>query len=283
MLQRSRGPAHGQIVLWGLAAAVLALYALVLADFAASPGGHGAVESAPASLADAPVPRRFDGRLPGPMPTDALARKRLFLATVLPLVLRVNEDISATRARLMRIRGLALNGRPLTGSQKTWLRRLALRYGTEAGDFAALLHHVDIIPPSLVLAQAATESGWGSSRFAQQGNALFGQRTWRAGGGLVPAGRSADAVFEVRSFDTLDAGIRAYVHNLNSHPAYGVFRVQRAQRGPRLNALALAAGLSAYSELGTEYVEILRQVISENDLDRLDRARLASRKRQPHL
>ncbi len=281
MPQRFRGPAPGKIIFWGLAAAVLALYALVFADFAGSRRGQVADEAAGAIFAGAPVPRQFAARLPAPMPADPAARKQLFLSTVLPLVLRVNEDIGANRARLMHLRGIVLNGRPLTGSQAAWLRRLARRYGTQGTDFTTLLRRVGAVPPSLVVAQAAIESGWGSSRFAQQGNALFGQRVWRTGGGLVPTDRPPDTVYEVRSYKNLDAGIRAYVQNLNNHPAYEDFRTQRLKRGPRPDSLELAATLSAYSERGDEYVEILRQVIRENDLHKLDTARLVTPRNRP--
>ncbi len=258
--------------LWGLAVAVLALYALALADLLSGDDGR---EEPGVSLAADPVPRQFAARLPAPMPADAPTRKQLFLATVLPLVLRVNEDIRAARARLIRVRGLVLNGRPLPPSERTWLRRLAERYGTETTDFAVLLRRVDVIPPSLALAQAATESGWGESRFAQQGNALFGQRVWRAGAGLIPAGRADGGQYEVRRFADLEASIRAYARNLNSHPAYDDFRVQRASRRPKADPIALAATLSAYSELGAEYADLLGQVIRENQLRQLDTARLA--------
>ncbi|MHA1565147.1 MAG: glucosaminidase domain-containing protein [Alphaproteobacteria bacterium] len=266
--------ARQNLVLAGLGAAVTVLYGLALLDLSGPAGHRPAATSAITDLARSPVPRQFAIRLTTPMPADTGTRKQLFLATVLPLVLRVNENIRADRARLRQLRALVLNGRLLALGDAVWLQRLADRYAIENGDFTSLLRRVDAIPPSLVLAQAATESGWGSSRFAQQGNALFGQRTWAPGGGLVPAGRAAGGTYEVQRFDDLAAGIRAYVHNLNRHPAYADFRALRATHKPRPDPLALAATLSAYSELGAGYVELLHQVIQENNLTDLDTARL---------
>ena len=274
MAQRFGAFACQNLVLGGLGVAVVVLFGLVLADLAGD-NDHGVTfTSAATDLALTPVPRQFAGRLAAPMPADTHARKQLFLATILPLVLRVNEDIRADRARLRRLHALALNGhRPILGDA-AWLRQLASRYDIEISDFSALLRRVDAVPPSIALAQAATESGWGSSRFAQQGNALFGQRTWAAGGGLVPTDRAVEQTYEVQRFDDLEAGIRAYVHNLNRHPAYADFRARRAADKPRPDPLTLAATLSAYSELGADYVALLHQVIQENDLGALDTARL---------
>lgn len=266
--------ARQHVVLGGLGAAVLLLFGLVLTDLSDRGDDSHTVASALADLAKTPVPRQFAHRLTSPMPSDAAARKQTFLATILPLVLRVNEDIRADRARLRHLRARVLNGRPLAPGDAQWLQRLAQRYGIKGSDFAALLRRVDAIPPSIVLAQAATESGWGRSRFANQGNALFGQRIWTPGAGLVPADRAAEQTYEVARFDDLEAGIRSYVDNLNRHPAYADFRTQRAAHKPRPDPLALAATLSAYSELGAGYVDILRQVIRENDLAAFDGARL---------
>jgi Bax protein len=136
---------------------------------------------------------------------------------------------------------------------------------------------VDVVPPSLALAQAAEESGWGTSRFASVGNSLFGQRVWKRGAGMTPAERDTRARFEVRKFAKLESSVAAYIHNLNSHAAYRGFRDERAAmrdaRRPR-HGEALVVHLERYSERGTDYVESLRTIIRDNNFGRFDSARL---------
>ena len=119
-------------------------------------------------------------------------------------------------------------------------------YGTDPFDVQELLNRMDVVPPSLALAQAAEESGWGTSRFARQGNALFGQYTYNAKPGIVPAQRDADRRHRVRSHDNLLAAVRAYVHNLNSHWAYEDFRRKRSRlrrAGETISGYVLAGEL----------------------------------------
>ncbi|MCH2098860.1 MAG: glucosaminidase domain-containing protein, partial [Pseudomonadales bacterium] len=138
-----------------------------------------------------------------------------------------------------------------------------------------LLACVDVIPPSLVLAQAATESAWGTSRFARKANNLFGEWCFTAGCGLVPNHRSQGATHEVERFATVSASIDSYFHNLNSHPAYAELRAIRArarEAAATISGADLAAGLMLYSERGEDYVDELRQIIRVNDLGRFDSA-----------
>ncbi len=141
-----------------------------------------------------------------------------------------------------------------------------------------LKRRVNVVPPSLALAQAAVESGWGTSRFAMKGNALFGQRIWRVDAGMTPLDVDADTAFRVRSFPSLAASVAAYVHNLNTHRAYGEFRGLRATAGkdaqvPGGNVLATT--LTKYSERGADYVADLLRIIRSNRLTQFDNATLA--------
>ena len=132
---------------------------------------------------------------------------------------------------------------------------------------------MDVIPVSLVLAQAATESGWGTSRFAVQGNNLFGQWCYREGCGIVPKQRAGDASHEVRAFPTIEGSVNAYFANINSHHLYQNFRQIRAemrQQQMTLDSTALAAGLKRYSERGMNYVEDILKIISQNSLVQRD-------------
>lgn len=278
----------------GLAAAVLAGLVLVYGtrsgppvlevssadDLAALFESRGFV--APPSDAAAPVPRILLAALPGDLDRMAVPaeRKALFLRIMLPLVLTVNEEIAAERAQLLALAGRIAAGASLTGEQSDVLAALARRYrvrpGDPAEDVATLLGRVDAMPPSLAVAQAALESGWGTSRLAREGNALFGERTWTEAG-LEPLQPLPGARHRARSFDGLLDAVRAYALNLNSHPAYDGFRRARAaarSAGGPPDGAALARHLTRYSELGAAYTGALRRLIRANRLDRLDRAAL---------
>ncbi len=226
------------------------------------------------------VPRVFLGSLPPDLPDvpEVQARKRLFLKTVLPLVLHVNEVIALDRARIVTLERRVEDGGTLSGVETQWLARVAEDYGLDSdAGFAEILAHVDVIPPSLALAQAAIESGWGTSRFAQQANALFGQYDW-TGNGLVPRAREPGKSHTVRAFGYLVDGVKAYAINLNTNPAYDGFRKLRAemragQQAP--DGYALARTLDRYSTRREAYVKELRLTIRANDLRALDEVRLS--------
>jgi Bax protein len=229
---------------------------------------------------DAPVPRRFLDALPddfAEVTTDR--RKALFLGAMLPLVLRVNEHLAADRARLLEIRSAIARGATPVPDDVRWLAGRHAVYGTREGDLRSLAIRLDSVPVSLALAQAAIESGWGTSRFARDGNALFGQ--WTLSDevlGLVPADRPAGATYRVRAFSDLLRATWKYALNLNTHPAYRAFRRERAAlraRGEALTGRALAATLHAYSERGDAYVDEVLTIISANHLAELNRSRLA--------
>ena len=214
-------------------------------------------------------------------------KKSLFFRTLLPLILTVNEDIGRDRRRLQQLAAAYRSDGDITRARdRAWLYRLAQRYEVAAADellsddtplgafIAPLLRRVDAIPPSLALAQAAVESGYGTSRFAIEGNALFGQ--WRTGGGLRPRAQPAHlSAFGIATFATPLDSVAAYAHNLNTFAAYRDFRARRAAlRGSARAGLALADTLTAYSERGAAYIATLRQLITENRLLRFDAARL---------
>jgi len=144
---------------------------------------------------------------------------------------------------------------------------------TEVDAQMELLRRTDEIPVALVLAQAANESGWGTSRFAREGNSLFGQWTFRKStSGLVPDSRSQDAAHRVRSFESIRASVRAYLRNLNVGHAYVELRKLRAamrKRGEPLDPLILATGLKRYSQRGEAYVEEIKALILSNRLQYL--------------
>ncbi len=218
------------------------------------------------------VPRLLLSRLPDDWGEAGPARKALFIRAVLPLVLEANRKLAADRRRLLDLYRLAHLPEP----ERQWRDGLARRFGVAAADRAELLRRVDVVPPSLALAQAALESGWGRSRFARDGNALFGQWSWKQGSGLRPESRAPGARHEVRRFATLLQSVTAYMQTLNTHPAYAEFRARRG----RLSAAAgtptgaqLAATLGGYSIERDAYVAKLDLVIRANRLGDYDRAR----------
>lgn len=230
----------------------------------------------------AKVPRRFVTHLPGDWRdmADAGQRKRGFVALMLPLVLAANERILADRARLERLLELRASGQSLWVGDRAWLRGLSRAYRAGPDRPGEFLRRVDAVPPSLVIAQSAIESGWGSSRFAGEGNALFGQWTWGRGAGIVPLGRDQGKTHKIRKFGQLADSVAAYMRNLNVHAAYARFRDLRARgraAGVQTGGSALAGALERYSERGPAYVADLRGIIAANGLAALDGARLAPR------
>ena len=199
-------------------------------------------------------------------------RKELFIQIVLPLILEENKKIKIERKTLFSI----LNKNSNSQEEKNWLRSKFKQYGVVNRDLTTLKIRMDEIPVSLAIAQAAKETGWGTSRFAQQGNALFGQWTYD-GNGIKPAGADAGDTHKVMKFKILKASVRAYQRNLNTHKSYKKFRKVRAiQRDVygSLNSLELANYLDKYAETGIEYVKILKQIIEQNKLTDFDDAKI---------
>ncbi len=223
------------------------------------------------------VPRVYVRSMPHDMTEieDTERRKQLFLRIVVPQVLRLNEAILADRKRVLQI---AQSGNTPSDADRAWLASIAQRYGTTSTDPRTLLARLDIVPPSLAVAQAAIESGWGTSRFAQSGNAIFGQRTFDPDRAGFSPKEVQDPNFRVQRFESLMRSIWGYMITLNTHPAHSEFRRLRAQmrrQGNAVDSMALATTLTRYSEERERYVDLVRNVISVNALQRFDSHRLA--------
>ena len=199
-------------------------------------------------------------------------RKNLFIKIILPLVLEENNRIIIDRKKLFTI----LNKNKNSKDEIKWLNQKFKQYGVVNKDLATLKVRMDIIPVSLAIAQAAKETGWGTSRFAIEGNALFGQWTW-SGEGIKPAGADTNATYKVMKFNVLKASVRAYQRNLNTHSSYKKFRFIRAQLrddNKKLDSLKLAEYLDNYAQTGTEYTKVLKQIIEQNQLKDFDEVKL---------
>ena len=228
---------------------------------------------------DALVPRLFPTAMPQDMAEiDQVAeKKRIFIMVMLPLVLAANENILSDRVQLLYLKSSVDMGQELSVADEAWLNDLAELYYVDDVDLDTLVARVDVIPPSLVLAQAALESGWGTSRFAHEGNAVFGQRSWNEDDGIVPEARRSDETHVVKSFDGLKDSVLAYLVNLNRHGAYRHLRQIRTalhSENLPLDGWTLAAGLDDYAE-EADYIELVRSVIRFNKLSDFDNARLA--------
>ena len=199
-------------------------------------------------------------------------RKEFFIQIVLPLILQENNNIRLDRKRLFGI----INKSNNSDLEKKWLNKKYKQYGIPSKDLSTLKVRMDEIPVSLALAQAAKETGWGTSRFAQEGNALFGQWTW-SGEGLKPKEADENEGHKVMKFNVLQASVRAYQRNINTHKTYREFRLARAQlrdEGKPLDSIILSKYLDEYAETGKEYVKILRKIIEQNNLKDFDNAKL---------
>ena len=199
-------------------------------------------------------------------------RKEFFIQIVLPLVLKENNNIRLDRKTLFKI----INKSNNTKLEKKWLEKKYQQYGVTSKDLTTLKIRMDEIPVSLALAQAAKETGWGTSRFAQEGNALFGQWTW-SGEGLKPKEADENKGHKVMKFNVLQASVRAYQRNLNTHRSYKNFRLARAHlrdNNQPLDSLILSQFLKNYAETGNQYVEVLQKIINQNNLKDFDDAKL---------
>jgi len=199
-------------------------------------------------------------------------KKNLFIQIVLPLILKENTQIRLDRKKLFVI----LNKSNNSEAEKKWLNMKFKQYGVKSKDLFTLKIRMDEVPTSLAIAQAAKETGWGTSRFALEGNALFGQWTF-SGEGLKPLAIDGDKTHKVMKFQILQASIRAYQRNLNTHSSYKKFRKLRAlarENNEKLDSLILADSLDKYAATGKEYTEILKKIIKQNALKDFDDAKL---------
>ena len=203
---------------------------------------------------------------------DTKKKRELFIKIVLPLILAENEKILEDRKKLFKILGKNFN----TAGERVWLKRRFKEYKIDDRDLSKLKMRMDIIPVSIALAQAANESGWGTSRFALEGNALFGQWTWSKKG-ISPKNKDPDQSHKILQFQVLKASVKAYKNNLNTHNAYKEFREKRAQlrqQEETVIGLKLVKYLKNYAAIGERYVEILEDIIERNSLTDFDQANL---------
>ena len=213
-----------------------------------------------------------------PRDLDALEstklKKETFIKIVLPLIVAENERIIADRDKL----NILSKKKYTTDLEKQWLRQKLLEYKVKKGDLKELSVRMDIIPTSIALAQAAKESGWGTSRFALEGNAIFGQWTW-SGQGIAPLDRESNKNHKILKFPILRASVKAYQNNLNTHKSYSKFREKRfslREKKRKINGLDLTETLNNYAQTGSEYTKILNQIIKQNRLTDFEPVKLVN-------
>jgi Bax protein len=217
-------------------------------------------------------------RVPDDLVTkDGNIRKALFITALLPVILEVNQRVLAEREQLLYLRGKLATSAGVTSIERFWLEQLANKYATPVDRLDELMRRVDVVPPSMAIAQSGVESGWGTSFAARSGNALFGQIQsagnhsvavpWQPGAGMP------------QPFANVGEAAESYVLNLNTHGAYAAFRNERAamrDHGENIDGYKLAGQLVRYSELGQQYVGFIRQVIRDDKLTDFDKAKLSS-------
>tara|TARA_B100001559_G_scaffold319885_1_gene330421 strand:+ start:116 stop:1621 length:1506 start_codon:yes stop_codon:yes gene_type:complete len=201
-------------------------------------------------------------------------KKETFIKIVLPLVVAENEKILDDKFKLKKI----VSKKITTDQEKQWLRQKFLEYKVKKGSVKELQLRMDIVPVSVALAQAAKESGWGTSRFALEGNAIFGQWTW-SGSGIAPLMRDKTKSHKILRFPILRASVKAYQNNLNTHKSYVKFREKRHElraKNKRISGLELTKTLGNYAQTGNEYIKILEQIIVQNRLTDFEPVRLTN-------
>ncbi len=205
---------------------------------------------------------------------DTKLKKETFIKIVLPLVVAENDKILDDKIKLKRITSKKMT----TDKEKSWLRLKLREYKVRNSDITELNKRMDIIPVSIALAQAAKESGWGTSRFALEGNAIFGQWTW-TGQGIEPLNKGKNEGHKILRFPILRASVKAYKNNLNTHKGYSEFREKRysiRKRNKTIKGLDLTDTLDRYAQTGKKYTDILEQIIKQNDLSDFETVQLTN-------
>ena len=205
---------------------------------------------------------------------DTKLKKETFIKIVLPLVVAENDKILDDKIKPKRITSKKMT----TDKEKSWLRLKLREYKVKNSDITELDKRMDIIPVSIALAQAAKESGWGTSRFALEGNAIFGQWTW-TGQGIEPLNKGKHENHKILRFPILRASVKAYKNNLNTHKGYAEFREKRytfRKRNKSIKGLNLTDTLDRYAQTGKEYTDILEQIIKQNDLSDFETVQLTN-------
>ncbi len=237
----------------------------------------------------AKVPEVYFANLPHELTKikNTRLKKNLFFSILLPPILKVNDIIRHDRKRLKKIiLGITL-GNDISERDYYWLTKKLVQYKVKVIDIQdfvhrtgdileTLLNRVNIIPPELALAQAAQESGWGTSRFAQKGNALYGEWTWENGCGMVPTRREKGKTHRMKCFKSVIEAIDSYMLNLNTHKAYTALRHERrAFRDDQvIDVMPLVETLVNYSEEGQAYVEKIKNIIRINKLKDFSQSQL---------
>ena len=208
-------------------------------------------------------------------------RKETFIKIVMPLILIENEKIIEDRNKLFKILGKQSNSM----GEKVWLKRRFKDYDIKGEDISELKLRLDIIPTSIAIAQAAKESGWGTSRFALEGNAMYGQWTW-GGDGIEPSQKDKKKEHKILKFPKLQSSVSAYMKNLNTHRGYSEFRKERSkirEKNKTVQGIDLVEYLYNYAQTGSEYVKILKKIIVQNDLTDFDNSILMNSSRSKSL
>ena len=196
-------------------------------------------------------------------------KKSLFVRSILPLIVKENNRIKTLSSRIKNLRS---NFKKIGRSEAIWLDKMMSSYKVKSNDINDLITKVDIIPVSIALGQAAIESGWGTSRFAMEGNALYGQWSWKTGSGIVPKGRDVNEVYEVKSFLSLSNSVSSYMKNLNTHQNYKNFRVNRKllrEHNIPVSGLYLYKYLDKYA-IDSNYSDTLKKIIDINKFEELE-------------
>ena len=237
----------------------------------------------------ADVPEVYFANLPRELTKikNVKLKKNLFFSTLLPPILKVNETIRQDRTRLKRIIFHITLGDDISERDYYWLFKKFVQYKVKVRDIQdfidrtgdileTLLNRINIIPPELALAQAAQESGWGTSRFAQTGNALYGEWTWGNGCGMVPQRREEGKTHRMKCFEYVIEAIDSYMLNLNTHRAYKALRYERRsfRDDQVIDVIPLVETLINYSEEGQDYVEKIKNIIRINKLKDFSQSQL---------
>ena len=203
----------------------------------------------------------------------ASARKELFVKTILPIIFFENEKVLEERNKILEWWTATEGDLIKRDYWPDWLENISTKYSYEGENIGDLLMSVDIIPISLAVSQAAIESGWGTSRYAREGNAVFGQYTYKKDLGILPKERPEEENFLIRKFQTISDSTASYIKNLNTHNAYKGFRENRKKirmNGEKISGMSLVKYLVNYSERKEDYIKDIEQMIQDNDFQDFD-------------
>lgn len=239
---------------------------------------------APESVSQTLAPPHIEVQIPDfAAMADVQMKKQAFFDFLQPFVDAQNQKVQQQRVRLQGLIDKINQGKELSSNEQVFIHALSIEYEIPEEDYHTpgylerLLRRVDVLPPSLVLAQAANESAWGTSRFAQEANNFFGQWCYSQGCGLVPSRRRSSANHEVKAFASVEAAVSAYFQNLNTFPSYLNLRLIREslrEKAQPIDGISLTAGLTRYSERGEDYIDELQALIYYNEL--LERDKLVT-------